>query len=135
MSRRSCGIMRRLPAPPVVALGERMTANLLVVAESTTQPDCWACTAWHVLTDRRGRVPCKKMEHGGAQGKEAAAESEWNFACDRISVGCTFYKDRDWLSRIRRQGPSLVTDKLAPAVLASAHSCACRIFREQFTQN
>ena len=36
------------------------------------------------------------------QGKEAAAESEWNFACDRISVGCSRYTDRDWLSRIRR---------------------------------
>ena len=36
------------------------------------------------------------------QGKEAAAEYEWNFACDRISVGCSRYTDRDWLSRIRR---------------------------------
>ena len=38
----------------------------------------------------------------GMQGKEAAAEYEWNFACDRISVGCSRYTDRDWLSRIRR---------------------------------
>ena len=35
------------------------------------------------------------------QGKEAAAESEWNFACDRISVGCSRYTDPDWLTRIR----------------------------------
>lgn len=47
---------------------------------------------------------CWRGAHGqhGMQGKEAAAESEWNFACDRISVGCSRYTDRDWLSRIRR---------------------------------
>lgn len=37
-----------------------------------------------------------------AQGNEAAAEGEWNNACERISVGCAKYQDADWLRRIRR---------------------------------
>ena len=34
-------------------------------------------------------------------GEEAAAEAEWDFACDSISVGCGKYSDPDWLFRIR----------------------------------
>ena len=45
---------------------------------------------------------------GVVQGKEGAAEAEWNYACDRISAGCSRYQDRDWLSRIRRWPPKMV---------------------------
>ncbi|CAL5223473.1 g5995 [Coccomyxa viridis] len=55
-----------------------------------------------------------------SQGKEAAAESEWNFACDRISVGCSRYTDPDWLSRIRRWPPRMVERMEAFLALASA---------------
>ncbi|KAK9829331.1 hypothetical protein WJX72_005226 [[Myrmecia] bisecta] len=43
-----------------------------------------------------------------AQGDRAAAEGEWQYACDRVSVGCSKYMDRDWLSRIRRWPPRMV---------------------------
>ncbi|CAK0785284.1 hypothetical protein CVIRNUC_008490, partial [Coccomyxa viridis] len=55
-----------------------------------------------------------------AQGKEAAAESEWNFACDRISVGCSRYTDKDWLARIRRWPPRMVERMEAFLALASS---------------
>ncbi|GBG00639.1 hypothetical protein Rsub_13391 [Raphidocelis subcapitata] len=41
------------------------------------------------------------------RGQEAAAEEQWQFACDNITVGCRKYQDRDWLSRIRRWPPSM----------------------------
>jgi hypothetical protein len=37
-------------------------------------------------------------------GDEGAAEAEWDFACDSISVGCGKYSDPDWLFRIRWVG-------------------------------
>eukprot|EP00877_Chromochloris_zofingiensis_P006048 jgi/Chrzof1/1697/Cz10g17190.t1 len=42
------------------------------------------------------------------QGREQDAESQWEFACDRISVGCSKYQDADWLRRIRRWPPLMV---------------------------
>ena len=30
------------------------------------------------------------------------AESEWEFACDKINVGCSKFQSSDWLGRIRR---------------------------------
>lgn len=39
------------------------------------------------------------------QGREAAAEAEWEFACTRITVGCSRYQDPDWVFRIRRWPP------------------------------
>ena len=43
-----------------------------------------------------------------AQGKEAEAESEWDFACNKIAVGCALYRDQDWLFRIRRWPPLML---------------------------
>ncbi|KAI3437946.1 hypothetical protein D9Q98_000390 [Chlorella vulgaris] len=42
-------------------------------------------------------------------GDEAAAEASWDFACNSITVGCTRYLDRDWLQRIRRWPPVMVS--------------------------
>ncbi len=35
------------------------------------------------------------------QGREAEAESMFEFACNSITAGCTKYTDPDWLYRIR----------------------------------
>jgi tetratricopeptide (TPR) repeat protein len=43
-----------------------------------------------------------------ARGDSAAAEGEWDFACSSITVGCSKFKDEDWLSRIRRWPPVMV---------------------------
>ncbi|GLI60174.1 hypothetical protein VaNZ11_002237 [Volvox africanus] len=42
------------------------------------------------------------------QGRWQEAEEMWEFACDRITVGCTQYTDLDWLGRIRRWPPLMV---------------------------
>lgn len=42
-------------------------------------------------------------------GREQDAEREWEYACDRISVGCSKYKDRRWLVDVRRWPPEMVT--------------------------
>ncbi|KAL4436864.1 hypothetical protein ABPG75_004003 [Micractinium tetrahymenae] len=39
------------------------------------------------------------------QGREAEAESTWEFACNSITAGCTKYTDPDWLYHIRRWPP------------------------------
>lgn len=36
------------------------------------------------------------------------AETEWEFACNSIRVGCAKYEDIDWLSRVRRWPPVMV---------------------------
>lgn len=36
------------------------------------------------------------------------AETEWEFACNSIKVGCAKYEDIDWLSRVRRWPPVMV---------------------------
>ncbi|KAK9918641.1 hypothetical protein WJX75_005609 [Coccomyxa subellipsoidea] len=59
-----------------------------------------------------------------SQGNEAAAESEWNFACERISVGCSKYQDKDWLTRIRRWPPSMVDRMTSFLALASSKRIA-----------
>lgn len=48
-----------------------------------------------------------------AQGRRELAEEEWGFACEQINSvglfdGCGLYKDRDWLTRIRRWPPVMV---------------------------
>lgn len=40
---------------------------------------------------------------------QLAAETQWEFACDHISTGCRLYQDTDWLYRIRRWPPIMVT--------------------------
>ena len=42
------------------------------------------------------------------RGSRGRAEDSWEFACNKIVVGCTFYRDRDWLGRIRRWPPVMV---------------------------
>ena len=37
------------------------------------------------------------------------AEAEWAFTCINTEVGCAKYKSIDWVKRIRRWPPSLVT--------------------------
>jgi len=44
-----------------------------------------------------------------ANSQPRAAFKEWDFACTQISVGCRKYRDIDWVRRIRRWPPSLVT--------------------------
>ena len=55
-----------------------------------------------------------------SRGEEAKAESYWGWACDKINSGvlteggpaldgCALYRDSDWLGRIRRWPPSMVT--------------------------
>jgi len=39
------------------------------------------------------------------QGLVREAEDEWEFACDKITVGCSKYQDVDWLTRVRRWPP------------------------------
>ncbi|KXZ45732.1 hypothetical protein GPECTOR_51g718 [Gonium pectorale] len=41
-------------------------------------------------------------------GRRQEAEEMWEFACDRITVGCVKYTDMDWLRRIRRWPPVMV---------------------------
>lgn len=36
------------------------------------------------------------------------AETEWEFACNSIKVGCAKYEDMDWLTRVRRWPPVMV---------------------------
>jgi hypothetical protein len=43
-----------------------------------------------------------------SEGREEDAERQWEYACDRISVGCSKYKDTDWLSTVRRWPPRMV---------------------------
>ena len=59
------------------------------------------------------------------QGKEGAAEAEWNYACDRISVGCSKYQDKDWLSRIRRCRMAASSEKAqgCNSFVALIHAC------------
>jgi tetratricopeptide (TPR) repeat protein len=41
-------------------------------------------------------------------GRRADAEGAWEFACSNISVGCSRYRDREWLSTVRRWPPVMV---------------------------
>lgn len=43
-----------------------------------------------------------------ARGNTIGAESEWEFACNSISVGCAKYEDMDWLERVRRWPPRMI---------------------------
>mmetsp|Transcript_483 Transcript_483/g.684 ORF Transcript_483/g.684 Transcript_483/m.684 type:complete len:200 (-) Transcript_483:180-779(-) len=38
------------------------------------------------------------------------AEEEWAFACENIDVGCSKYKDIEWVRKIRRWPPSLANE-------------------------
>lgn len=42
------------------------------------------------------------------KGLRDRAEDEWEWACTKINVGCTKYRDPDWLGRIRRWPPVMV---------------------------
>ena len=42
------------------------------------------------------------------RGDLAVAETEWDYACNHITTGCSKYRDLDWVQRIRRWPPSLV---------------------------
>eukprot|EP00891_Asterochloris_glomerata_P002907 jgi/Astpho2/2907/e_gw1.00050.290.1_t len=42
------------------------------------------------------------------RGQQELAESEWEFACDKINVGCSKFQSSDWLGRIRRWPPKMV---------------------------
>ncbi|KAF5826005.1 hypothetical protein DUNSADRAFT_5427 [Dunaliella salina] len=44
-----------------------------------------------------------------ADGRAALAEEEWEFACTKINTGCAKYTDPDWLQRIRRWPPVMVS--------------------------
>ena len=55
-----------------------------------------------------------------SRGEQDAAERDWNWACEKINSGvlaeggpaldgCALYRDSDWLGRIRRWPPSMVT--------------------------
>lgn len=43
------------------------------------------------------------------EGRTEEAEEMWDAACNRISVGCSKYKDVEWLSKVRRWPPSMVS--------------------------
>ena len=42
------------------------------------------------------------------EGRQSAAEGQWEFACDSISVGCGKYRSREWLEGVRRWPPVMV---------------------------
>lgn len=44
-----------------------------------------------------------------ARGNTISAESEWEFACNSITVGCAKYEDMVWLETVRRWPPKMVT--------------------------
>lgn len=43
-----------------------------------------------------------------SQGQQQAAEGQWEYACDSISVGCSKYQSKEWLLSIRRWPPRMV---------------------------
>ena len=43
-----------------------------------------------------------------SEGRGEDAEREWEFACDRISVGCSKYRNKEWLRNVRRWPPAMV---------------------------
>ena len=47
--------------------------------------------------------------HAWGEGNLGAAEKEWRFACENTSTGCAVYRDLDYVQRIRRWPPTLVT--------------------------
>jgi len=48
--------------------------------------------------------------HAWSSNKFQVAETEWNFACNAIDVGCRKYEDLEWVSTVRRWPPSLVAE-------------------------
>ena len=48
--------------------------------------------------------------HLWASGEQGEAESQWEFACNNISVGCKKYKDDNWVRTVRRWPPSLAVN-------------------------
>eukprot|EP00931_Biecheleriopsis_adriatica_P050580 TRINITY_DN29294_c0_g2_i1.p1 TRINITY_DN29294_c0_g2~~TRINITY_DN29294_c0_g2_i1.p1 ORF type:complete len:364 (+),score=40.27 TRINITY_DN29294_c0_g2_i1:74-1165(+) len=43
-------------------------------------------------------------------GKIAAAEETWSFACERIDTGCKQYTDLEWVAGVRRWPPGLIME-------------------------
>jgi len=64
-----------------------------------------------------------------AAGLEAEAENEWEFACSRISVGCSYYQDEEWLRRIRRWPPIMIERLVAFLAVRSASDESQKSFR------
>ena len=54
-----------------------------------------------------------------SEGRGEDAEREWEFACDRISVGCSKYRSREWLTNVRGVGRRKWWN-------CWTRSCACR---------
>eukprot|EP01025_Chloroclados_australasicus_P034435 TRINITY_DN35185_c0_g1_i2.p1 TRINITY_DN35185_c0_g1~~TRINITY_DN35185_c0_g1_i2.p1 ORF type:complete len:148 (-),score=29.94 TRINITY_DN35185_c0_g1_i2:238-681(-) len=54
--------------------------------------------------DARAALAALYYEAGNVQ----QAEDAWEFACDRINIGCTKYRDREWLTKVRRWPPVMV---------------------------
>jgi hypothetical protein len=48
--------------------------------------------------------------HLWSSGEQGEAESQWEFACNNISVGCKMYKDDNWVRTVRRWPPSLAAE-------------------------
>jgi hypothetical protein len=94
---------------------DTVQAKSLQVCAGHSQRLCMQlCSEWHSHQHTRPR-----------QGNEAAAEGEWNTACDRITVGCARYQDADWLRRIRRRGAWLAWDCAwaHPGLLQTGRRC------------
>lgn len=43
-----------------------------------------------------------------SSGDELKAEGEWEFACSNITVGCSKYKDEEWVRTVRRWPPVML---------------------------
>jgi hypothetical protein len=41
------------------------------------------------------------------RGDEAAAEENWEWACNAINVGCRKYTDEKWVTTVRRWPPTM----------------------------
>lgn len=65
-----------------------------------------------------------------AAGLEAEAENEWEFACSRITVGCSYYQDEEWLRRIRRWPPIMIERLVAFLAVRSASEESQTRFRQ-----
>jgi tetratricopeptide (TPR) repeat protein len=65
-----------------------------------------------------------------AAGLEVEAENEWEFACSRITVGCSYYQDEEWLRRIRRWPPIMIERLVAFLAVRTASEESQNRFRQ-----
>ena len=61
------------------------------------------------LTDMRALVAAEAWRRGDSQ----TADDAWYVACNEISTGCAKYRDRNWLTTVRRWPQNLVDAQLA----------------------